>query len=138
MGGAAAPPPNAAGRAGRALTSLPAGRGTWAAGCAGPGAAGPPARGAAAAAREGRGGARGLALALAPGRCGLSAFCSALHVFPSFFAILSVVHDERFEAGESIPPAAEEPAGTRRAPRGSSALGARKFFRFCVFMQMYL
>lgn len=32
-------PPNAAGRAGRALTSLPAGRGTWAAGCAGPGAA---------------------------------------------------------------------------------------------------
>ncbi|XP_024835886.2 hepatic leukemia factor isoform X5 [Bos taurus] len=77
------------------------GRLRWAGRCAGPGAAGPPARGAAAAAREGRGGARGLALALAPGRCGLSAFCSALHVFPFFFAILSVVHDERFEAAYS-------------------------------------
>lgn len=105
------------------------------AGCAEPGAAGPrsageqrpPARG---------GGWGGTAPSLGcwrvgagPARC-LPPFCSHLHIFSFFFAILNILQDEGFEAGESILHVAEEPAGTWRALRGPSALGTRKFFVF--------
>lgn len=70
-------------------------------------------------------------------RC-LPPFCSHLHIFSFFFAILNILQDEGFEAGESILHVAEEPAGRLARSPGTICTGNPKVFCFYFLMQMYL